>query len=98
MDFSLQLFSPIGDFICNQLGKISSVRKQNLACFYPGVFSSDDMLSQCLSHPKHIFDSVEKLFFSELPPHFSNNYFYRSAILIVSLHSKLKRRRDQFDR
>jgi hypothetical protein len=43
--FSLQLFSPIGDFICNRLGKISSVRKQNLACFYPRLFSCDDKLS-----------------------------------------------------
>jgi len=64
------LFSPIGDFICNQLEKISSVCKQILACFYPGFFSSHDMISQCLSYSGHIFNFSEKLFFSELQPHF----------------------------
>ena len=34
----LHLFSPIGHFICNRLGKISSVRKQILSCFYPVFF------------------------------------------------------------
>jgi len=68
--FHLQLFSPIGDFICNRLGKISSVRKQILACFYPEVFSRHDMISQCLSHSGHILNFAEKLSFSELQPHF----------------------------
>jgi hypothetical protein len=68
--FHLQLFSPIGDFICNRLEKISFICKQILACVYPRFLSTHDMISQCLSYSEHVFYFTEKLSFPELQPHF----------------------------
>ena len=68
--FHLQLFSPIGDFICNRLRKISPVRKQILSGVYPRFLSTHDMISQCLRYSDHVFNFAEKLSFPELQPHF----------------------------